>query len=52
MRQVGSEVASASPVIVISSDDDKEIPDPFPFPTTFGTNVDIGLMTGINIYLC
>lgn len=32
-------------VIVISDDEDTEIPDPFPFPKTFGTNVDVAILS-------
>ena len=35
---------AVSPVFI--SSDDKEIPDPFPFQTTYGTNVDVALMIG------
>ena len=32
---------------MLSDDDDEsEIPDPFPFPKTYGTNVDVGLLSG------
>lgn len=34
-------------MIILSSDDDQEIPDPFPFPKTYGTNIDVGLITGM-----
>ena len=35
------------PVIVLSDDEDNEIPDPFPFPKTYSTNIDVSLSTGI-----
>ena len=34
------------PVIIIESSDDDDIPDPFPFPKTYGTDLDIALLTG------
>ena len=34
------------PVIIISDEETKEIPDPFPFPATYSANVDIALHRG------
>ena len=34
------------PVIIIESSDDDDIPDPFPFPKTYRTDLDIALLTG------
>ena len=38
-----------APVIILDSDDDIEIPDPFPFPKTFGTNVDVALLSSMHV---
>lgn len=40
------------PQIIVIPDDDKmaEIPNPFPFPATYGTNIDVALLTGSNIW--
>jgi len=36
------------PQIIVIPDDDEmaEIPEPFPFPATYGTNIDVALLTG------
>jgi len=34
------------PVIILSDADDKEIPEPFPFPVTYGSDIDAGLKVG------
>lgn len=39
-------VSPTSPVIVITEEDTKEIPDPFPFPATYTANVDVALYKG------
>ena len=39
-------VSPTSPVIVITEEDTKEIPDPFPFPATYSANVDVALYKG------
>ena len=32
-------------IIVLSADDEEKIPDPFPWPKTFGTDLDVGLIS-------
>ena len=44
--------AIAPPVIVISDEEAKEIPDPFPFPATYSANVDVALHKGTEAVLC
>ena len=40
------------PVIVLSDDEeDSEIPDPFPFPKTYSTNIDVSLRTGRQMFI-
>ena len=34
------------PVIILSADEDREIPDPFPFPVTYGSDIDAALRLG------
>ena len=38
------------PKIIVIPDDDEtaEIPNPFPFPATYGTNFDVALLAGIS----
>ena len=40
-----------TPVIVISDEETKEIPDPFPFPATYSANVDVALHKGTEAVL-
>ena len=34
------------PVIILSDAEDKEVPDPFPFPVTYGSDIDAALRIG------
>ena len=38
------------PVIIISDEEAKEIPDPFPFPATYNANVDVALHKGKKLF--
>ena len=40
------DASTASPVIIISDNEAKPIPDPFPFPATYSANVDVALHKG------
>ena len=40
-----NDVQSQAPVIILTSDEDTDIPYPFPFPKTFGTDLDLALIS-------
>ena len=40
-----NDVQSQAPVIILTSDEDTDIPDPFPFTKTFGTDLDVALIS-------
>jgi len=42
-----SKSPATPPVIIISDEEIKDIPDPFPFPVTYSANVDAALHRGI-----